>query len=200
MTNSLLLGRLRTHEADIQPAVGHVAALLKPPAPLHEIQGSQDAIVARLARYIIAVAIAAFVQGCASHSPAPDAKRPPGTMPSQGSLIGTWRFVSVTEGATGKVHEVGQVFFIRFYANGSCASWPVPKEEIYQPGAFNTDANRVSRGLYKLQDGKLTLPDAPLSNAVQLRLTDTKMWYSDDDGDTCLYFRVQPDLEPGRVP
>jgi hypothetical protein len=150
--------------------------------------------------YFIVMFIAGILQGCASLSPAVDTERPPSTMPSQADLVGTWRFVSVTEGGSGKVHQVSDVFIMRFYSDGKCASWPVPKEELEHPGDFNTDKNRISRGLYKLEDGQLTLPDAPGTGKAQLRLTSQKMWYWTDEGYICLYYRVQPDLEPGRLP
>jgi hypothetical protein len=151
--------------------------------------------------YPIVVLLAGILQACTSHSPAVDAERPPSTIPSQADLVGTWRLVSIAEGANGEVHQVNDyVFIIRFYSDGKCASWPVPKEEIEHPGDFNTDEKGVSRGLYKLEDGQLTLPDAQLSDKVQLRLTRQKMWYWNSAGETCLYYRVQPDLEPGRLP
>jgi hypothetical protein len=165
------------------------------------IQRAKETIFVRFLVYLVFFATVGFVQGCADHSPTPDTELPPSTMPSQVELIGTWRFISITEGVTGKVHPITDYpFFMRFYADGKVASWPVPKEEISTPGAFNTDAKRVSRGLYKVQDGELTLPDASDSVKARLRITAEKMWYWTADGDTCLYYRVRPDLEPGQLP
>jgi len=153
-----------------------------------------------LAGTVIVLAAMGFMSGCASRSPAPKAERPPSTLPSQADLVGTWQFISVTD-ASGTVHQMNSYpFFMRFYADGKCASWPVPKEEITSPGAFNTDAKRISRGVYKVEDGLLSLPDAPDSGKTPLQITSEKMLYTTSEGDTCLYFRVQPDLEPGNFP
>jgi len=156
-------------------------------------------------RYILCiftVVLIGFFQGCANQSVIADTDRPPDKLPSQADLVGTWRYISVTEGGTGKVHSIAnnQVFFIRFYADGKCASWPVPEKEIIISSAFNTDAKRISRGVYKMENGQLTLPDAPDTGKVQVRISARKMWYSDDEGDTYLYYKVCPDLEPGQLP
>jgi hypothetical protein len=121
-------------------------------------------------------------------------------LPSQADLIGTWRFISITEDATGTVHPLNTLFFMRFYSDGKCATWPVPKDEIMFPGAFSTDARRTSRGRYALEDGQLMFPDAPDSGKAQLRVSGNKMWYWTGEGYTCLYYRVWPDLEPGQLP
>jgi len=156
--------------------------------------------VARFFGYTVLLVTLGIMQGCANRAPSPDTEVPPSTLPSQADLIGTWKFVSVTEGATGKVHPSnGWQFFMRFYPDGKFATWPVPKEEIYVPGAFNTDANRVSRGLYKVEDGQLTSPGWPNGTKAKLRVTAEKMWYWGSDGYEWLYYRVRPDLEPGQV-
>jgi hypothetical protein len=168
---------------------------------IESVPRSEGKMVRRYLAYFIVILIAGILQGCTSHSSAVDTERPPSTMPSQADLVGTWRLVSMTEGGTGKVHQMGDdVFFVRFYSDGKCASWPVPKEEIERPGDWNTDDKRVSRGLYKVEDGQLTLPDAQFGDKVQLRVTSQKLWYWNNAGETCLYYRVQPDLEPGRLP
>jgi len=51
-----------------------------------------------------------------------------------------------------------------------------------------------------MENGQLTLPDAPDTGKVQVRISARKMWYSDDEGDTYLYYKVCPDLEPGQLP
>ena len=137
----------------------------------------------RLPLWIVMVGLV-LLAGCKATPQTPDTDPPPTTLPTASGLVGTWRLVTMSEGE--KVRAVSNPFFVRFYSDGTCASWPTPVAPI-------------SRGLYTVTDGQLTLPDAPHSDAVQLRLTDSKMWYwSDRVG--CVYHRVTPDLEPGRLP
>jgi hypothetical protein len=131
--------------------------------------------------------VCAIVGGCASNPSSSDREQPPTILPSQADLAGTWKWISVKEGATGKIDLIQMAFYMRFYADGTAASWPTPN------GA-------VSRGVYALTNGRLSLPDAPLSDSVQIRATHEKFWFWNKDGDTCLYYRVSPDLEPGKLP
>ncbi len=128
-----------------------------------------------------------LLSGCTSTQRSVDAKQSSTTMPSQASLIGTWRMVSMFEN-DGTVHPAPaeSPFFIRFYPDGTAATWPTPIAP-------------VTRGEYKVIDGQLTLPDAPSSKPAQLRVSDTQMRYWTDDGG-CEFERVTPDLEPGRLP
>lgn len=141
----------------------------------------QTSILSCLAMALISCATLA---GCASTPHAAESK-PSAATPQAASLIGTWRLVSMND-PKGTVHPVNKPFFMRFYANGESASWPTPIAPI-------------SRGKYTFVDGQLTLPDAPRAGSLPVRVTETEMSYTTNDGG-CVYRRVTPDLEPGQLP
>ena len=108
--------------------------------------------------------------------------------PSQRELVGTWRAVEI------KVAELGSMqgktiawpnpFFMRFYDDGTAATWPPYKPNV--------------RTRFEVRDGKLFLPEVR-PNGVSLGVTTDQMWYSSDQGDT-IFFRRVADLEPGQIP
>jgi hypothetical protein len=159
-----------------------------------------------------AIVFTVFFQACTSQpaptsqpSPPtlpPDTEHPPTTIPSQADIVGTWRWISVTDGSTGKIYPIpaDNPILIRFFPDGKCASWPVPKDEITTPGDWNTDSRRVSRRVYKIDHGELTLPDATDADKCEVRATADKLWYWTSDHQTCLWYRITPDLNPGQLP
>ncbi len=108
--------------------------------------------------------------------------------PSQDDLIGTWRWDSFTRESTGRNVATSTTFFVRFYADGSIVSWPMP-----------TGSRELSRGKYKVMNGKLYLPDALDPTPSTLIFSGDKMWFANAIGDVTYYYRVQPNLEPGTV-
>jgi hypothetical protein len=137
--------------------------------------------------FLIAVLLAsALFVACSSLPLTVDNETPPPTVPTSSELVGTWRFISFTDGQTDETKRISEPFFMRFYSDGTVASWPTPVAP-------------VTRGLYKLQDGMLTLPDAPAADKCRVRLTHDKMWMWNESDGRCLYYRVEPDLEPGKV-
>jgi len=115
-----------------------------------------------------------------------DDERPPTTNPSQADVLGTWRFVRVTGGETGKAYPWLVPFYVRSYPDGTAATWPTPVAPI-------------TRGRYEVEDGELLLNDSDTKHHVRLRVSHDKMWFWNDDGDECLYYRVAINLQPGMM-
>jgi hypothetical protein len=105
------------------------------------------------------------------------------------SLVGTWRWDSITEGASGTEHTVTEAFFMRFYANGTLATWPTPWHE-------------VSHGRFDVKDGKLVLLDLPTvgSKTIPMSIKNGKLTMVNEDGDAVVYHRILPNLDPGQLP
>ncbi|HSZ54837.1 MAG TPA: hypothetical protein VK797_04205 [Tepidisphaeraceae bacterium] len=131
-------------------------------------------------RRLVAV-IAAVALGCVQ--PKLDNERPPATKPSESDVVGTWKLISITE--NGQLHPVSEAFYLRLYPDGTAATWPTPVAP-------------VTHGLYKVENGQLSLPDASQSDPGQVRCTHDKLWFWNKNGE-CLYYRVEPDLEPGKT-
>ena len=79
----------------------------------------------RLALLLVA-AMFGLLSGCAQMMAMSDHAIPPTTQPSQADIVGTWRFVRVTAGSTGKAYPYFVPFYCRFYTDGTAASWPTP--------------------------------------------------------------------------
>jgi hypothetical protein len=135
-------------------------------------------------RPAIALIACAALAGCASTPNAADPKQQVTETPHTAGVIGTWRWVSVTEHGT--THPISSPFFMRFFPNGDAASWPTPELP-------------VSRGKYSFANGRLSLGDGPDAKAVPVHLTDSELSYTANGGH-CVYRRVTPDLEPGQLP
>ncbi len=104
----------------------------------------------------------------------------------EGDVVGTWRWVSVN----GK--RVPEPFYIRYYANGTLASWPAPKSW--------SDSKGVSRGHYAITNGFLVLKtgstDSPKS---RIQIQKDQMKFKTGEGVQLIYQRVLPTVEPGRL-
>jgi len=135
-------------------------------------------------KWLTVLLLATAALGCTPEPQVIDVQRPPTTKPSQSQIVGTWKMISMTE--DDKLLPVTQPFFMRFYADGTAATWPTPVAPI-------------TRGKYKYEDGVLSLPGVDTSTPVQVRCTHEKLWYWSQDGE-CLCYRVEPDLEPGKMP
>ena len=135
-------------------------------------------------RISLALLFAFTLFGCSAF-PAPEtqsniiASKEPG-------LVGTWQWVSVTEGSTGKLHQVKYKFYIRYYPDGTLATWPTP-------------SGKISRGRYALIDGTMSLQDTSGNEdmRVPLRIVKDEYWMTNENRDVVYYRRVVPDLEPG---
>lgn len=132
---------------------------------------------------VTSIVLYATLTGCSGTQSASDAG---GAVARSGepSLVGTWRLVTMYE-PVDTPHEVKLLFFIRFYADGSAASWPTPDEP-------------VSRGKYVFVNGRLSLPDVP-GKSVEVHVTAEEMSYFTNEAG-CKYRRVTPDLTPGEFP
>lgn len=137
-------------------------------------------------------------QGCSSTQPSASTQSVVSAEAIATGLVGTWRLDSVIEGGTEIVHRPlkPNLFLMRFFADGSCASWPIPKDEI--GAAFNVDRNGVSWGRYELKDGILSLPG--VEGGAKIDIKGDEFSYAGDEGERWLYHRISPDLQPGAMP
>jgi hypothetical protein len=175
------------------------------------IMEPRNVMMNRQTRYVIFfLCVAAFdmamsllSQGCGNIKASNNARAVESTQPANNNIIGTWQLESITERASGTVHPAhATMIFMRFFEDGSAATWPAPRDVPNTPGpVLNTDANGVSRGHYALRNGLLfLLPGAPNDKGKKLDFADSEFSYLDDEGDLYLWLRVRPDLEPGMLP
>jgi len=111
------------------------------------------------------------------------------------ALVGTWRFESATNPATGVTTAAQVNFFMRFYKDGSVASWPVSKD---QAGSGYVDTNGVSIGSYQVENGSLLI--SPNRTLAHVRISDDQFSYVESDGSRVVYRHLPTDLEPGVLP
>lgn len=130
-----------------------------------------------------------ILTGCSTASH--DASTMPTTATTQTSpapLVGTWKWDSVKIAATGKEMPIEEPFFMRFYEDGTMATWPTPSQQ-------------VSRGSYAVRNGKLVLLNLPSGEKeLPIQVTLDQMSLSNEQGDRTVYHRVVPNVEPGRLP
>jgi hypothetical protein len=146
-----------------------------------------------------------FVQGCANGVLTQNINRSSNITPIENNLIGTWEYISFTQGANGKSQSMNGLF-IRFFADETCAIWPMP---------FSLDKKRFS---YKVENGRLSFPDENTRDGDQANVTVTttvnghapgeplpfhlakdNLLVQDGEYETQLR-RIRPDLEPGQLP
>jgi hypothetical protein len=102
------------------------------------------------------------------------------------SIVGTWQWVRVDQ------KRVLIPFFMRFYSNGTSASWPAPN-------GFST-TNGVSRGGYHFEGALLVLETGAGKRdpKCKLEITGDQMTVIGEETNHLIYHRVVPDLEPGK--
>jgi len=88
---------------------------------------------------------------------------------------------------------VTQRFHIRYYADGTAATWPAP-------AGWRTTTNGVSRGRYHLVGEFLVVETGTGKNDPKARMiiTGDEMVLTNDESNRLVYRRVVPDLEPGK--
>jgi hypothetical protein len=102
------------------------------------------------------------------------------------SIIGTWQWVRLDQQA------VPNPFFMRFYTNGTAATWPAP-------GGFST-TNGVSRGGYHFEGALLVIETGAGKNdpKCKVEIRGDEMTVIGDETNRLSYHRIVPDLEPGK--
>jgi hypothetical protein len=104
------------------------------------------------------------------------------------SIIGTWQWVRVDK------QPVKDPFFVRYYTNGSAATWPAPD-------SWRTTTNGVSRGGYHLEGEFLVIETGAGTNDPKGKIEikgDEMTVIGYDTTKHLIYHRVIPDLEPGK--
>ena len=108
------------------------------------------------------------------------------------AIVGTWQWIRVDQ------HAVTVPFFVRYYTNGTAATWPAPEY-------WGTTTNGVSRGGYHLDGNFLVIETGRGTNDPKTKievkgdeLILTTAADASDEGHNLIYRRVVPDLEPGK--
>ncbi|MGA2052772.1 MAG: lipocalin family protein, partial [Opitutales bacterium] len=102
------------------------------------------------------------------------------------SIVGTWQWVRVNDQA------INGPFYIRFFPDGTAATWPAPE-------GFST-TNGVSHGDYHYDGEFLVIEtgadkDNPKSRVA---ISGDELTMTDDEANRYIYHRVVPDLQPGK--
>jgi hypothetical protein len=109
------------------------------------------------------------------------------TAKTSGAIVGTWQWVKVDQQA------IPYPFFMRFYSNGTAATWPAPD-------GFST-TNGVSRGGYHYDGAVLIVDTGAGTNNPKSQVEikgDEMVMMTCDETNRYIYHRVIPDLEPGK--
>ncbi|HEV7927651.1 MAG TPA: lipocalin family protein [Verrucomicrobiae bacterium] len=136
-------------------------------------------------QFIILAFVAAVLAGCASSSTT-SAVTPPT------AIVGTWQWVRVDR------HKVTEPFFVRYYTNGTAATWPAP-------AGWSTTTNGVSQGRYHLDGDFLIIETGEGTNdpksRIEMKGDELILVTTGDESDVghrLIYRRVVPDLQPGK--
>jgi hypothetical protein len=107
------------------------------------------------------------------------------TTPSS-SIVGTWQLVRVDQQA------FTNPFFMRFYSNGTAATWPAPD-------GFST-TNGVSHGGYHFKGTLLVIEtDAGKDDpTTKVEIRGDEMTTFCGETNRLIYHRIVPDLQPGK--
>ena len=102
------------------------------------------------------------------------------------AIVGTWRWLGVDGRA------VDEPFYLRYDPDGTCASWPVPKDW--------PNAKGVSRGKYSVTKDTLILDTGRGKSDPKARLIlkGNQMVVTTEDSHQLIYRRMIPALEPGK--
>jgi len=102
------------------------------------------------------------------------------------SIVGTWQWVRVDQQA------IPYPFFMRFYSNGTAATWPALD-------GFST-TNGVSRGGYHFEGVYLVTETGAGTNdpKSKVEIKGDEMTMIGDETNRLIYHRIVPDLEPGK--
>ena len=113
----------------------------------------------------------------------PASAKPP---PLNTAIVGTWRWASVNG------RPVDKPFYLRYDADGTCSSWPVPKDW--------PNKNGVSYGKYSVADGKLILDtgSGKFDPKSKLVIQGDQMTLTTEDSDQMIYRWIVPTLDPGK--
>jgi hypothetical protein len=123
-----------------------------------------------------AVALMSFAQGSTNS-----------VTKTSSSIIGTWQWVRVDE------QPITNPFFMRFYSNGTAATWPAPN-------GFST-TNGVSHGGYHFEGALLVIETGAGQKdpKAKVEIKGNEMVTVGDETNRYIYRRVVPDLEPGKL-
>ena len=108
------------------------------------------------------------------------------------AIVGTWQWVRVDTQA------VTEPFFVRYYPNGTAATWPAP-------AGWGTTTNGISHGGYHLDGELLVIETGAGTNdpksKIEIKGDEFILVTAADESDVghrLIYHRVIPDLEPGK--
>ena len=120
--------------------------------------------------------LAAVASGCAAFQTRTPAEQSP--------VVGTWRWIAVDQ------QPVTQPFHIRFYADGTAATWPAT--------AGSSVTNGVSRGRYHLEEFLVIETGSGKDDPrTQLLIKGNQMILINSESNRLYYLREIPDREPG---
>jgi len=103
------------------------------------------------------------------------------------AIVGTWQWVRVDR------QVIPYPFFMRFYSDGTSASWPAPE-------GFST-TNGISHGGYHFERGYLVIETSVDKSGPKAKVEisgDELTMVSCGETNRLVYHRIIPDLEPGK--
>jgi hypothetical protein len=102
------------------------------------------------------------------------------------SIVGTWQWIRVDQ------QTIKNPFFMRFYSNGTSATWPAPN-------GFST-TNGISHGGYHFEGTLLVIETGAGKNdpKAKIEIKGDEMTMIGDETNQLIYHRIVPDLEPGK--
>ena len=102
------------------------------------------------------------------------------------AIVGTWQWVRVDQQA------IPYPFFMRFYSNGTSATWPAPD-------GFST-TNGISHGGYHFEGALMVIETGAGKDdpKAKVEIKGDEMTMIGDETNRLIYHRVVPDLQPGK--